>query len=169
MPRSPNNLRPKKNPSEEKLRATPFNTVAELEAEAKAIRLTVWRKFSEAQVIHELLSKPENSFVLEEWHRGLQAQFDGADATTPMFRIFSDGKGLTLELNKEFTMTLGEQEVKFFEGVVRAGIEGFGALYMRSRCLISPSEHNVSDSVRGGSAKSLAKDKKHVSSSKTPR
>lgn len=166
MPRSPNNLRPKVNVSEEKLRATPFSSVAELDAEAKAIRLSVWRSFTEAQVIHELLTKPENAFVHEEWRRGLQATFDSRDAATRMYRIFSEGKGLTLEINKEFTMALGEQEVKFFEGVVRAGIEGFGALYLRSKGLITQFERSSGDAKPSPATGRRAKEKK---SGKAPR
>jgi hypothetical protein len=156
MPRSPNNLRPKKNPSEEKLRATPFSSVAELDAEARSIRLSVWRKFNEAQVIHELLSKPENEFILEEWRNGLDARIDDGDPSTRMFRIYSDGQGLKLELNKSFTATLGDHEARFFEGVVRAGIEGFGSLYMRAKSIISPPDRGVSDFDSGSASVPVA-------------
>lgn len=144
MPRVQNNLKPKKNPSEEKLRATPFSSVAELDTEAKAIRLSVWRKFHEAQIIHELLSKPEYRFVQDEWREGLTAVLDEGDPTTQMYRIYSVGKGIQVKLNKSFTATLGEQEVKFFEGVLRAGIDSFGTLYMRGKGLI-PAERGSVD------------------------
>lgn len=169
MPRSPNNLRPKKNPSEEKLRATPFNSVAELDAEARSIRLSVWRKFNEAQVIHELLSKPENEFILDEWRKGLDARLDAGDPSTRMFRIFSDGQGLKLELNKNFTSTLGEHEARFFEGVVRAGIEGFGSLYMRAKSIISPPDRGFSDFEGGSSSPGTVSNERKASLKKKPR
>ena len=165
MTRTPNNLQPRKNPSEERLRATPFKSVADLEAEAEAIRLNVWRRFNEARVIRELLTKQEYKFMLEEWQEGLAASFDDAGAVK-MFRIFSDGAGLKLHLNKEFTSTLGEQEVRFFEGVVRAGIEGFGALYMRGKGILAADAGTLD---RGGSGPRKPQGKKKTSPTRAPR
>lgn len=160
MSRTPNNLRPRKNPTEERLRATPFKSVAELEAEAEAIRLNVWRRFDEARVIHELLTKPQYKFVLDEWQHGLEAIFDHPVATK-MYRIYSDGKGIKLCLNKDFTATLGDHEVRFFEGVVRAGIEGFGTLYMSSKGLLGAEAEPDSESGKGfGSKRRLGKKKR---------
>ena len=146
MSRSPNHKAPKKNPTEEKLRATPFEHVSDLDMEARAIRLAVWRKFTEARVINELLTKPEHSFVIEEWKAGLVA-FYGVDSKEKIFKIFSEGRGLKLELNKEFTKSLGDHEIKFVEGVVRAGIEGYGALYMRAKALIKEFDY-TSDALK---------------------
>jgi hypothetical protein len=158
MPRAVDNLTPKKNVTEERLRATPFENVRELEAEGKAIRLAVWRKFSEAQVIHELLTKPENTFIIDEWKAGLVA-FYGTDSKERIFKIFSEGKGLKLELNKEFTQTLGEHEIRFVEGVVRAGIEGYGFLYMRAKSLIRDNESS-GDALTGALAISMREEKR---------
>jgi len=135
MPRALDNKTPRKNATEERLRATPFNSVDELDREAKAIRLTVWRRFAEAQIIDELVTKPENKALLEEWKAGLNCFF-GTDLNNNFYKIFSEGKGLKLQLNREFTKSLNEAEVRLLEGVVRAGIEGYGALYMRSKSLI---------------------------------
>ena len=49
----------------------------------------------------------------------------------------SEGKGLKLEVNKKFAESLGEHQTKFFQGVVQAGIEGYGAIYMQVKGLIS--------------------------------
>jgi hypothetical protein len=135
MPRIADHLRPKKNSTAEKLRGTPFEDPSLLDAEAKAIRLSVWRRLTEAQVLNELLTKPDYRFVLAEWKAGLVAFFDDG-STEQIFRVFSDGQGLRLELNRAFTRTLGDAESRFVEGVVRAGIEGFGALYLRSKCIL---------------------------------
>jgi len=147
MPKAPDNMTPKKNPTEERLRATPFESVSELAAEAKAIRLTIWRRFAGAQVINELLTKPENAFIIDEWKAGLVAVY-GPGSKERLFKIYSEGRGLKLELNKEFTQSLGDQEIRFLEGLVRAGIEGYGVLYMRSKNLINDGESGP-DSMKG--------------------
>jgi hypothetical protein len=54
-----------------------------------------------------------------------------------IYKIFSDGRGMKIQLNQEFVRSLGPGEVPFLEGVVRAGIEGWGSLYMQQRGLIN--------------------------------
>ena len=144
MPRTPNNKSPKKNRTEERLRATPFEKVSHLDAELKSIRLAVWRQFSRAQAINELLTKPEFFFVREEWKAGLVSYFD-EQAKEYIYKIFSEGLGLKLELNKNFTQSLGEQEIKFLESLVKSGIEGYGALYFRSKGLIGNNDNTSSE------------------------
>lgn len=141
MPKPSDNTTPKKNATEERLRATPFENVAELDSEAHAIRLSVWRQFTQAQVINELLTKAENAFIVEEWRAGLIAFF-GVHPRERIFKIFSEGRGLKLELNKDYTQSLGDQEVRLIEGVIRASIEGYGALYLRAKSLLGEGELN---------------------------
>lgn len=136
MPRAPNNKSPKRNPTEEKLRATPFNGVDEHDSEEKAIRLSVWRRFTEAKVVEELLTKPEFQHVRDELHAGLSCALNG-NPKDNIYRIFSEGRGMKLELNKKFAESLGEHQVPFFEGVVKAGIEGYGVIYMQVKGLLS--------------------------------
>lgn len=147
MAKPKDDLTPKKNPTEERLRATPFASVAELEKEQRAVRLAVWRELAEARATHELLTKPENSFVLEEFKAGLTAVL-GSRGRERIYRIFSDGPGLTLELNQDFTATLGDREAGFLEGIVRAGIEGYGRLYMQIKRLLHSPAPADADSLK---------------------
>lgn len=136
MPKPPNNMRPKKNATEEKLRATPFSGVEILDTEENAIRLAVWRRFTESKVVEELLSKPEFRHVLDELNAGLSCALNGTPKDS-IYTIYSEGRGLKLEVNKKFAESLGEHQVRFFQGVVQAGIEGYGALYMQVKGLLS--------------------------------
>lgn len=135
MPKKVDNKSPKKNGTEERLRATPFQSVEELDGETSNIRLAVWRRITEGKIIDELLSKPESKYLLDEWKAGLLCFF-GNDSKNSIYKIYSEGQGLKLQLNKDFTKSLSDQEVTFLEGVVRAGIEGYGALYLRSKSMI---------------------------------
>ncbi len=136
MPKAPDNKRPRKNQTEEKLRATPFGGVDEHDSEEKAIRLSVWRRFTEAKVVEELLTKPEFQNVRDELQAGLSCVLNG-NPKDNIYRIFSEGRGMRLELNKKFAESLGEHQIPFFEGVVRAGIEGYGVIYMQVKGLLS--------------------------------
>ncbi len=146
MPKAANNKSPRRNATEEKLRATPFESVDELEKEAKTIRLMVWRKFQEARVIDELVTKPDNAFIVEEWRAGLNCYY--GTSTNNIYKIFSEGRGLKLEINKDFTKTLGDLEVKFLEGIVRAGIEAYGTIYLKTKSLLKESDSGP-DSFKG--------------------
>jgi hypothetical protein len=135
MPKAPNNRAPRKNATEERLRATPFDGVDNLDAEENAIRLDVWRRLTEAKVVEELLTKPEFSHVVEELKAGLSCSLHGT-GKDQMYKISSEGRGLKLEVNKKFADSLGDHQVRFFQGVVQAGIEGYGALYMQVKGLL---------------------------------
>lgn len=137
MPKAPSNKTPKKNSTEEKLRATPFSEVTELDTEENAIRMSVWKRFTEAKVVEELLTKPEFSYVTDELKAGLACSILGNTSKDQIYKIFSEGKGLKLEVNKKFADSMGEHQVKFFQGVVQAGIEGYGSLYLQVKGLIN--------------------------------
>lgn len=136
MPRAPSNTTPKKNATEERLRATPFDGINELSEEEKAIRLDVWRRFTESKVVEELLTKPEFKHVLDELNAGLSCSLKGS-SKSGIYKISSEGKGMKLEVNEHFADSLGEHQIPFFQGVVQAGIEGWGAIYMQVKGLIS--------------------------------
>ena len=136
MPRTANSRTPKKNRTEERLRATPFEGVEVLDAEEEAIRLSVWRRFTEARVVEDLLTKPEFQHVTEELKAGLSCSLQGG-SKDHVYKIFSEGKGMKLEVNKKFAESLGESQARFFQGVVQAGIEGYGAIYMQVKGLLS--------------------------------
>ena len=136
MPKAPNNRTPKKNATEERLRATPFDAVDTLDAEEKAIRLATWRRFTESKVVEELLTKPEFTNVREELKAGLSCVLNSYPKDN-LYRIFSEGRGLKLELNKKFVESLGENQIHFFKGAVEAGIAGYGGICMQIKGLIS--------------------------------
>lgn len=154
MARPVDNMTPKKNATEEKLRATPFDGVDILESEENAIRLSVWRQFTESKVVEELLTKPEFNHVKNELKAGLSCFMQGG-GKDQIYKISSEGCGLRLEVSKKFAETLGEHQAKFFQGVVQAGIEGYGALYMQVKGILS--RPNVNSSELEGKGKRRGK------------
>lgn len=137
MPKSPNNKKPKKNATEERLRATPFSDPGKLDAEEQAIRLAAWTQYTESRVKDELRTKPEFSHINEELEAGLECDLSDGKTVDRIYKIFAKKRGLKLELNKKFTETLGKHQVPFYQSTVQAGIEGFGALSMQVKGLLS--------------------------------
>lgn len=136
MPRSSDNKTPKKNRTEERLRATPFKKVDILDDEENSIRHSVWRRFTESKIIDELSTKPEFVHVSKELEAGLSCSLNGGSPKDRIYKISSAGQGLMLEVNRKFAESLGEHQLRFFQGVVQAGIEGYGALYMQIKGLL---------------------------------
>jgi hypothetical protein len=136
MPKAPNHVVPKKNATEEKLRATPFSGVEALDQEEQAIRLAIWRRLTEARVIDELLTKPEFKGVQEELSSGLVCSLS-ASLGEHLFRVSSGPRGLRLEVNKNVADSLGDNRGEFLQSLVKAGVESFGAIYLHAKGMAS--------------------------------
>lgn len=136
MPKSRDNITPKKNPAEEKLRATPFKSPERLKSEAEAIRFSVWQRFEEARVIKELLTKSEYKFVSDEWLAGLECFYGCSQQPESIYKIYSEGNGLKLKINKDLEKKLGKDNTKFLSAIIQSGIEGYGNLYMKTKGLL---------------------------------
>lgn len=137
MPKSPDNKRPKKNTTEERLRATPFEEIGDLDSEEQAVRLAAWRQYTDSKVKDELRTKPEFSHINEELEAGLECDAVSGKTIDRIYKISSKRRGLRLELNKKFAESLGEHQVPFYQSAIQAGIEGFGSLSMQVKGLIS--------------------------------
>lgn len=135
MPKLKNHRTPKKNAQDEILRGTPFGSTDEREQELNGIRLDVWRQLARAQVLDELLTKKEFAFLREEWEAGLVCVFGGREAQE-IYRIFSLGRGLRLELKQETVESLGEDRAEFLSAVVRSGVEGYGSLFLKMKGML---------------------------------
>jgi hypothetical protein len=134
MARPKNERESKRNPTHEKLRGTPFDSVDDYNKEIHDIRRQIWRRFTEAQVIDELLTKSEFAFIRDDWKEGIRCYLE--EAGSEICHVFADSGGLKVQINKAFVDTLGERDLLFLEGVVRSNIEGYGALYYRMRGLL---------------------------------
>ena len=134
MPKTNDQLKPKKHTTDERLRATPFSNAEDLDKATKSIRQNVWERLTESKIINELLTKPEFKHILEEFKSGLICSQQD-NPKEEIYKVFSEGKGLRLELNKNFTKAFGECEAKFIQGVVQSGVEGYGNLYFQVKGL----------------------------------
>ncbi len=134
MPRPINNRLPKKNSTEEKLRATPFSQIDSLLAEEKLIRQSVWRRLTEAKIIEELLTKPEFNHIANELKAGLSCYYK-TENSDQLYKISSDGQGLKLEINEELSDSLGSHHAETLKNLIQAGIEGYGGIYMHLKGL----------------------------------
>ena len=132
MGRVADNKSEKKNRQQEKLRATPFDSVDELAREQKAIRLAEWRRLEKAKIIDELITKKDYAFIVDEWRSGLEC-FLSDDSDERLYKIFSEGRGLKVNLNKNLAESMGDSKSDFLASIVKGGIEGYGALFWRSK------------------------------------
>lgn len=128
--------KPLKNRTEERLRATPFTDTKTMEEERQRIKYQTWKRLAEAQAFAELLTKEDFALVREEIEAGLLCKVEGASDKNKLFRIYSKGTGLLLDLNENYVKKLGENQVPFLKGTIQAGIEGWGNMFWRTKGLL---------------------------------
>ena len=146
MPKIANNTKPRRNPTEERLRATPFDNIARMEAEEEAIRLSAWQRMTEVKVFSELLTKPEFTHVKEELKAGLSC---GMSSTSKerIYKIFSEGKGMKLELNETYVQSLGDHQIPLIQGAIEAGITGWGTLFWQAKGLLPRASSDAKEAL----------------------
>jgi len=121
-----------------KLSNLPFKSAKSLKDAQDQIRLQVWRRLEEAKIIHELLKLEEYSFWHEEFAKGLICGYS-EDQDTSLVRVYSDGQGIKISINKSLAATapLGETVLN---QLIKAMSESFSTTYYRAKGLISSNE-----------------------------
>lgn len=154
MPRSRDNTKQLKNRTEERLRATPFDEVSQLEAEEHQIRLSTWQRLTEAKVFAEIMTKREFALVKEELKAGLSCNVQGSEEKERIFHIYSKGTGIQLDLNESYVQSLGDKQIPLLQGTIQAGIAGWGSLFWQAKGLLPRPSGDALDA-----AKTLSKSK----------
>jgi hypothetical protein len=153
MPKAPDNIKPRKNATEERLRATPFDEITKLDAEENSLRLSTWQRMTEVRIFSELLTKPEFQHVRDELRAGLTCGMGGSAQKDRIYKIFSEGLGMKLELNEKFLKSLGDQKIALLQGAVQAGIAGWGSLYWQAKGLLPRGSSDGKETSIASSAK----------------
>jgi len=144
MPKQRDNTKPRKNATEERLRGTPFKEITELESAEAAVRLDTWQRMTGNKVFSELLTKPEFNGVKEELKAGLSCGLN-IGSKDRIYKIFSEGIGMNLELNETYIKSLGKHQISLVQGAIQAGIEGWGGLFWQAKGMLprTPSDKNA--------------------------
>ena len=153
MPKAADNTKPRKNATEERLRATPFDEITKLDTEENALRLSTWQRMTEVRIFSELLTKPEFQHVRDELRAGLTCGMGGSAQKDRIYKIFSEGLGMKLELNEKFIKSLGDHQITLLQGAVQAGIAGWGSLYWQAKGLLPRSSPDGKDITNGPQSK----------------
>jgi hypothetical protein len=152
MPKSADHKKPRKNATEERLRATPFDDIARLESEETQIRLAAWQRMTATKVFHELLTKPEFQDTKKELKAGLRCNM-GNESEDHVYHVFSEGVGLNLVLNESYLETLGEQKASVIQAAVQAGVAGWGSLFWQAKGILPKASDPKIDGMKPDSGK----------------
>lgn len=126
----------KENTTYKRLEGLPFKFAAEAKEAEDKIRHQVWRRLTEAKAFDELIEKPEFANVKKELEAGLSYAY-GVDGEK-LLKVFSQGQGILVAISKSFSDSIGKNENKMFESMLRAASDSFGDLYYRTKGLLPP-------------------------------
>lgn len=137
MSKKPKDQSPK-NVTHEKLAGLPFSSAKAWKEAQDGVRMQVWRRMEEAKVIHEMLARPEYDFWLGEFKEGLVCGY-GEKGDTNLVRVYSDGNGVKIAINRSLADAAPSAEAVLGE-LVRAMSESFANTYYKAKGILSASE-----------------------------
>ena len=130
-----------RNVTHQKLADLPFRSAKALKLAQERIALDVWQKMEAAKVIHEMVGKKEYNFWHEEFKHGLSCYF-GDDSESSLVKVYSDGTGIKIVINRALMNTPPEKEA-VLETLVRAMSESFATTYYRAKGILHSSTEGL--------------------------
>lgn len=131
------------NETRQKLEGLPFKSATDLKQAQDALRFAVWKRLEQAKIISELTTKPEYAFWRKEFESGL-ACLNGEKINGQLFRVFSDGPGIKVQINQGLVDTM-ETRTAVIEALVKSLSESFSNTYYKAKGIL-PADENVNDS-----------------------
>lgn len=122
-----------KNVTLEKLAGLPFKTASDLKKAQEEVQLVIWRRLEEAKAIDSLTQREEYKFWRDEFEAGLVCGYGEKDEN--LVRVFSDGPGIRVNINKELADTIPSS--KDLLGVlVKSMSEAFANTYYKAKGIL---------------------------------
>lgn len=91
-----------------KLQGLPFKSATELKKAETEIDLKVWKSLTQAKAMREMLEREEFKFLKDEFKSGFTCTV--GDNEEDLLRIYSDGNGIKMNINRETALKFENQE-----------------------------------------------------------
>ena len=138
----------------QKMAGLPFKSAKDLKEAQEDVRRSVWRRLEEAKVIHEMTGREEYSFWREEFREGLVCCY--GEKNDNLVRVFSDGKGIKININKGLADEAPSSEA-LLGVLVKSMSESFATTYYKAKGILPVvemlPEEDAAKKVRKGAAK----------------
>lgn len=133
----------KPNVTFQRLSNLPFKSASELKKAQEEIKLQIWKQLEQAKALDDLIKREEYGFFSEEFIEGLSCSFENEE--TNLFRVFSPGKGIKINVNK--TIASEDPTNESLIGVlVKSVSESFATTYYKAKGFLPP-ENIDSDAI----------------------
>lgn len=133
----------KTNVTFQRLSGLPFKSAAELKQAQEEIRLQTWKRLEQAKAIDELTQREEFGFFMQEFKQGLSCNFENDEES--LFRVFSPGKGIRINVNKELASADPANET-LIGVLVKSVSESFAVTYYRAKGIL-PTEFATEEAL----------------------
>ena len=88
------------NITKERLAGTPFSSMSELNTASDEIRKDTWSQLERAKIKRELIEKPEYSFFLEPFKKGMVCKYGEKNDNLVRVHLNKEG-GIEVDINEE--------------------------------------------------------------------
>ncbi|MBX9767932.1 MAG: hypothetical protein K2X47_11725 [Bdellovibrionales bacterium] len=126
----------------ERLSELPFKSAKELKDAEHEVHMQVWRRLEEAKVMDQLLKRDDYRFWHDEFAEGLVCGY--GEKTENLVRVYSRGKGIKIDINKDLAATVPSSEA-LIGALVRSMSESFATTYYRAKGILVRSPESEAD------------------------
>lgn len=140
----------KRNATYQRLEGLPFKYASDLNKAEDKIKHEVWRRLTEARFFDEYVeNREEFARTKSELKKGLTCYY--GENGEALVKVFSPGpgEGLHCEIDPTFASSIGKNDHKMFESLVRAACDSFGNLYLRTKGLLNSGESTPELVIKG--------------------
>ncbi len=123
----------------EKLSDLPFKSAKSLKDAQHEVQLHIWRRLEEARTLNQMLQRNEYKFWHEEFSKGLVCGY--GERTDNLVRVFSEGKGIQININKDLAASVPTSEA-LLGTLVKSMSESFAMTYYKAKGIL-PNEDKV--------------------------
>ncbi len=124
-----------KNVTHEKLSGLPFQSAKAWKEAQDVIRMQVWRRMEEAKVFDEMLQRSEYKFWGKEFSEGLVCEYVEKGDSTTLVRVFSDGGGIKITINKSLADAAPSAEA-VLGALVQSMSQSFATTYYKAKGIL---------------------------------
>lgn len=134
MPRQKTKDSDYNNKTRSKLEHTPFKSASEMNEMSEEIQMEVWRRLEYARLFQKMTENENYEFVREELKQGLTCVY-GDDTEGYLVRVFSEGVGVKISINKDLVKDTGKSE-GFVEALIRSTADSFSKSYYQIKGML---------------------------------
>ena len=137
MPRRKKQGTSTSNVTKDRLFATPYSSMADLNNASNELRTEAWKQLEKARIKRELLSKEEYKFFLDPFRKGMVCRYGEKNDSLVRVYLSQDG-GIQVDINEE--MKSAENSEALLSALIKSTSDSLFSNYLKSMDIIAPTD-----------------------------